>query len=51
MSLNLGDMLDAGRTPDKVVLVEAGEDGASTRASYTARALDDLINAVARGLL
>jgi acyl-CoA synthetase (AMP-forming)/AMP-acid ligase II len=51
MRLNLGDMLDAGRTPDKVVLVEAGEDGASTRASYTARALDDLINAVARGLL
>jgi acyl-CoA synthetase (AMP-forming)/AMP-acid ligase II len=51
MSANLSDMLDAARTPEKVVLVEAGQDGKSTRAAYTARVLDGLINAVARGLL
>jgi acyl-CoA synthetase (AMP-forming)/AMP-acid ligase II len=51
MGANLGDMLDAGQSPDKVILIEAGADGATTRRSYTARELDDLINAVARGLL
>jgi long-chain acyl-CoA synthetase len=51
MSANLGDMLDAARTPEKVVLIEAGHDGKSTRVAYTARALDGLIDAVARGLL
>ncbi len=51
MSANLGDILDATKTPDKVVLIEAGHDGTSTRVAYTARALDGLIDAVARGLL
>src|ERR1700733_14760275 len=51
MSANLGDMLDAARTPEKVALVEAGNDGKNTRAAYTARALDGLIGAVTRGLL
>lgn len=51
MNANLGDMLDAARTPEKVVLVEAGHDGRSTRVACTARALDSLIDAVARGLL
>jgi long-chain acyl-CoA synthetase len=51
MSANLGDMLDAARSPEKVVLVEAGHDGKSTRAAYTALALDGRIDAVTRGLL
>src|SRR5919199_6008755 len=50
MARNLGDMLDARRAPDKIVLIETGADGATTRSSWTARALDELINAVARGL-
>lgn len=51
MTRNLGDMLDPGRTPDKIILIEAKADGATTRTSYTARAFNGLINAVARGLL
>src|ERR687886_414725 len=50
MARNLGDMLDARRAPDKIVLIETGADGSTTRSTWTARALDDLINAVARGL-
>ena len=50
MARNLGDMLDARRAPDKIVLIETEADGASTRSSWTARALDDLIDAAARGL-
>jgi acyl-CoA synthetase (AMP-forming)/AMP-acid ligase II len=51
MTPNLGDMLDAGRTPDKVILIDSEADGATARKSYTARAFDELIDAVARGLL
>src|SRR5919202_151647 len=50
MARNLGDMLDARRAPDKIVLIETGADGATARSSWAARALDELINAVARGL-
>jgi acyl-CoA synthetase (AMP-forming)/AMP-acid ligase II len=51
MGRNLGDLLDGSRTPDKIVFIEAGADGATTRKSYTAHVFDELINAVARGLL
>lgn len=51
MTENLGDMLDATRTPGKDVLVEMRPDGGTVRHVYTARALDELIDAVARGLL
>jgi long-chain acyl-CoA synthetase len=51
MSANLGDILDATRTPEKVVLIEAGHDGKDRRVAYTARILNSLIDAVARGLL
>ena len=49
MTFTLGAMLDVKSTPDKIVLIETGVDGTTVRASLTARALDEKINAVARG--
>lgn len=51
MGLNLGDMLDPAREPGKVVLIEAAADGATARKAWTKAALDEEIDAVARGLL
>jgi acyl-CoA synthetase (AMP-forming)/AMP-acid ligase II len=44
-------MLDPGRSPDKIVLIETGPDGGSQRAAWPAHDLDAVVDAVARGLV
>lgn len=48
---NLGDVLVRCEAPDKVVLIETSADGASARMAWTAAALDEAVDAAARGLL
>lgn len=47
-AINLGDVLEAGRDPDKTVLIDGGTADAR---HWTARELDRLFDSVARGLL
>lgn len=51
MTPNLGDVLDRSQSSDNTVLIETTREGAATAKSWTANALDDAVNAVARGLL
>jgi long-chain acyl-CoA synthetase len=50
LARNLGDILDPSALPEKTVLIEAEADGAGTRISWTAHALNEAVNAAACGL-